>query len=146
VDDDQLASLRATVIPGHAEPAAGSLGQALQEQFFGRTSEEWCKELRAMGVPSEVVREDAWLPEFLCDPGNLEVGAAIEFDHPLRGRIRVIGEVTHLTNHPARRRDRSPLLGEHTFEILEELGFSITDARRWASDGVVGQCPPIAAK
>jgi crotonobetainyl-CoA:carnitine CoA-transferase CaiB-like acyl-CoA transferase len=146
VDDDQLASLRATVVPGHAELSASSLGPALQEQFFRRTSEEWCKELRAVGVPTEVVREDAWLPEFLCDPANLEAGAAIEFDHPLRGRIRVIGEVTHLTNHPARRRDRSPLLGEHTLEILEELGFSITDATRWVSDGVVGDCPPAPAR
>jgi crotonobetainyl-CoA:carnitine CoA-transferase CaiB-like acyl-CoA transferase len=71
--------------------------------------------------------------------------AAISFDHPTRGRIRVIGELMRYSARRARRRGRSPLLGEHTDEILEELGFGSGEARRWIEDGVVAAwAPPVS--
>ena len=93
--------------------------------------------MRRRGVPCEVVRETGWLSEFLSDPQNIEEGASIEIEHPRFGPARVIGSFLHLDRRPTRRRERSPLVGEHTAEVLHELGFSAEEVRRLAADGCI---------
>ena len=79
-------------------------------------------------MPCEVVREESWLRSVLLDDAMVERGRVNEIEHPLHGRARVIGQLFSLDTHPGVRRGRSPLLGEHTDELLAELGFD--DAER----------------
>jgi formyl-CoA transferase len=67
----------------------------------------------------------------------VERGRVNEIEHPLHGRARVIGQLFSLETHPGVRRGRSPLLGEHTDELLTELGFDDAERSSLVAGGVV---------
>jgi crotonobetainyl-CoA:carnitine CoA-transferase CaiB-like acyl-CoA transferase len=46
----------------------------------------------------------------------------VELDHPLAGRLRALGPVVKLSDTPARISRPAPRFGEHTDEVLRELG------------------------
>src|SRR5213083_1286164 len=52
-----------------------------------------------------------------------KTGTVVEVDHPTRGRYLTVGNPIKLSDSPCEVA-RSPLLGEHTDEILKELGYS----------------------
>ena len=111
------------------DPSAhADVATRLSYEMFGATADDWAARLRAAGVPCEVVREESWLRSVLLDDAMVERGRVNEIEHPLHGRARVIGQLFSLDTHPGVRRGRSPLLGEHTDELLAELGFD--DAER----------------
>jgi formyl-CoA transferase len=52
-----------------------------------------------------------------------ETGTVVEVDHPTRGKYLSVGNPIKLSDSPTEVK-RSPLLGEHTVEVLEQLGYS----------------------
>ena len=60
------------------------------------------------------------LKEIAEDPGLRETGTVVEVDHPVRGKYLTVGNPIKLSDSPAVVK-RSPLLGEHTEEILKEF-------------------------
>jgi formyl-CoA transferase len=67
-----------------------------------------------------------------------ETGTIVEVDHPTRGKYLTVGNPIKLSDSPSDV-ERSPLLGEHTDEILTEvLGMSSDDIASAKSDGAVG--------
>ena len=59
----------------------------------------------------------------IADESSLRAtGTVVEVDHPTRGKYLTVGNPVKMSDSPADVR-RSPLLGEHTEEILAELGF-----------------------
>jgi formyl-CoA transferase len=52
-----------------------------------------------------------------------ETGTVVEVDHPTRGKYLTVGNPIKMSDSPADVK-RSPLLGEHTEEILAELGYA----------------------
>jgi crotonobetainyl-CoA:carnitine CoA-transferase CaiB-like acyl-CoA transferase len=124
-------------VPGTTEVDHSKAGDVYQDALYGRSAEEWCVDMRTRGVPCEVVREVGWLSEFLCDPQNLEDGASIEIEHPRLGTARVIGSFLHLDQRPTRRRERSPVVGEQTSEVLGELGFSADEIDALAAAKII---------
>jgi formyl-CoA transferase len=60
------------------------------------------------------------LKEIAEDPGLRETGTVVEVDHPVRGKYLTVGNPIKLSDSPAVVK-RSPLLGEHTDEILKEF-------------------------
>ena len=60
------------------------------------------------------------LKEIAEDPGLRETGTVVEVDHPVRGKYVTVGNPIKLSDSPAEVK-RSPLLGEHTDEILKEF-------------------------
>ena len=65
-----------------------------------------------------------------------DTGTIVEVDHPVRGKYLTVGNPIKLSDSPADV-DRSPLLGEHTDEILKELGMSAADIETAKSAGAV---------
>lgn len=63
------------------------------------------------------------MKEIAEDASLRETGTVVEVDHPTRGKYLTIGNPIKLSDSPADVR-RSPLLGEHTDDILAELGMS----------------------
>jgi formyl-CoA transferase len=57
------------------------------------------------------------------DKSLYERGYLVEVDHPTRGRYVQVGSPINLSDSPVEVK-RSPLLGEHTDEILDWLGYS----------------------
>ena len=65
-------------------------------------------------------KESAETEETAEDPGLRETGTVVEVDHPVRGKYLTVGNPIKLSDSPAEVK-RSPLLGEHTDEILKEF-------------------------
>ena len=64
------------------------------------------------------------MKEIAEEPSLRETGTVVELDHPTRGKYLTVGNPVKLSDSPADVR-RSPLLGEHTDEILrKELGYT----------------------
>jgi formyl-CoA transferase len=50
-------------------------------------------------------------------------GTIVEVDHPVRGKYLTVGNPIKMSDSPTDV-TRSPLLGEHTVEVLEQLGYT----------------------
>jgi formyl-CoA transferase len=63
------------------------------------------------------------MEELAAEPSLRETGTVVEVDHPKRGKYLSVGNPIKMSDSPSDV-TRSPLLGEHTDEVLKELGFS----------------------
>lgn len=86
------------------------------------------------------------MKELAEDEGLRATGAIVEVDHPERGKYLSVGCPIKLSDSPAEVK-RSPLLGEHTQEILTEvLGYAGEDLDRVVGSGAVGEIKAEAAE
>jgi crotonobetainyl-CoA:carnitine CoA-transferase CaiB-like acyl-CoA transferase len=60
-----------------------------------------------------------------------------EFEHPSSGTIKVTGISVRMSSTPGSIRLPPPLVGEHTEEILAELGYSAEEIRGFRGAGVI---------
>ena len=78
------------------------------------------------------------MKELAEDPGLRKTGTVVEVDHPERGKYLTVGCPIKLSDSEVVVQ-RSPLLGEHTEEVLRDvLGFCAEDRERIYSSGAVG--------
>ncbi|WP_350333144.1 formyl-CoA transferase [Coralliovum pocilloporae] len=86
------------------------------------------------------------MKELAEDDGLRETGTIVEVDHPERGSYLSVGCPIKLSDSPVDV-TRSPLLGEHTTEVLSEvLGYSGEDLDRVIGSGAVGEVKADAAE
>jgi formyl-CoA transferase len=62
------------------------------------------------------------MKEIAYEPSLRKTGTVVEVDHPKRGKYLTVGNPIKMSDSPSEVK-RSPLLGEHTDEVLAELGF-----------------------
>lgn len=96
------------------------------------TSAEWLQRLDAEGVPCAPVLERHEVFEHEQVKVNQTVA---EYDHPVAGRIRQPRPAARFDRTPAEMTRHAPVLGEHSLEILAELGM---DAGPLLAAGAVG--------
>jgi formyl-CoA transferase len=63
------------------------------------------------------------MKEIAAEPSLRKTGTIVEVDHPTRGKYLTVGNPIKLSDSPTEVK-RSPLLGEHTDEVMAELGYS----------------------
>jgi formyl-CoA transferase len=63
------------------------------------------------------------MEELAEEPSLRKTGTVVEVDHPKRGKYLSVGNPIKLSDSPSEVK-RSPLLGEHTDDVLKELGYS----------------------
>jgi formyl-CoA transferase len=66
------------------------------------------------------------MEEIANEPSLRATGTVVEVDHPTRGKYLTVGNPIKMSDSPTHV-TRSPLLGEHTDEVLAELGFGAAD-------------------
>jgi crotonobetainyl-CoA:carnitine CoA-transferase CaiB-like acyl-CoA transferase len=104
----------------------------IEEVTTTNTSDHWYRLLEKAGVPCGVLYT---LDQVLADEQVKARGFVRELEHTTLGRIRATGSPVRPSRTPIRLERAGPLLGEHTAEILEELG--ITDGHELKRAGVV---------
>lgn len=86
------------------------------------------------------------MKELMEDEGLRATGTIVDVDHPERGRYVSVGCPIKLSDSPVEV-VRSPLLGEHTEEVLKEvLGYDGEDLARVVESGAVGEVNKAAAE
>jgi CoA:oxalate CoA-transferase len=96
--------------------------QIVREAFASRTTAEWTEFLATQ--PEIIYERIQNYDELVEDPQVAANGYLVDVDVPKFGPARVVSNVVHLSATPgAGVRRPPPLLGEHTAEVMEELGF-----------------------
>jgi CoA:oxalate CoA-transferase len=98
------------------------------------TTEYWVETLNRAGVPSGPVNSVAAVFE---DPQVLAQDMVLDVEHPGFGMVRMLGFPVKLSETPCRVRRTAPGLGEHSDEILGELGYGVAELAAFRRDGVV---------
>ena len=131
-DADFAGMCRAFGVEGYDDPRVATIGQRIQHREL--TTELWLKcnanaaslstdeamaRLERERVPCGVVLSSA---ELVRDPHAQAVGLFVEGDHPVVGRIRQPRHATRFGTTPVDGPGMAPTLGQHTDEILTEVG------------------------
>ena len=126
--------------PAYADPALrienrGALNQAISEATLRLTRDELVERINAAGVPCGPIYD---VREALEDPQVAGQGIAWPFEHPEKGSVHLVGQPVQLSRTPHQRVRRvPPASGEHTDEVLTELGLDAAEIASLRSSGVV---------
>jgi len=94
----------------------------------------WLALLDAADIPCGPINDYA---QVFADPQVAARGMVLETDHPVLGRLRTLGSPIKMSATPADATRRAPLLGEHTDEVLAELGLSADEITALRRSGTV---------
>jgi itaconate CoA-transferase len=97
-----------------------TLEPLLEEAFAARPAQEWLERLEAAGIPCGAVNE---LPDVMEHPQLAHNRLVVEVDSPA-GAIPVVGS-PFLVNRERPPAGAVPALGEHTEEVLREVGLEL---------------------
>ena len=102
--------------------------------FAANTTAHWVELLNAAGVPCGPVNTVA---EVFQDPQILAQDMILDIDHPGHGIVRMLGFPMKLSATPCRVRRSAPGLGQHSDEILTELGYDASKREAWRQSGMI---------
>jgi formyl-CoA transferase len=134
--------------PDYAKPAARlprlkHIFDTIEQWTMTKTKFEIMDILNKDDIPCGPILS---MKELAEEPSLRKTGTVVEVDHPTRGKYLSVGNPIKLSDSPTDVR-RSPLLGEHTTEILREvLGYSDAEVRRVEASGAIGEPTSAAAQ
>jgi CoA:oxalate CoA-transferase len=105
------------------EPAMAAIDRLTVERFAAAPLQEWQRRLDGAGVPYALVLTR---DEFVRQPQAWANDMLTEQDHPVAGRMRMMGVPVRLSETTGAVSAPAPAFGQHTREILGELGYAQT--------------------
>lgn len=91
----------------------------LSEHLRLRPTRDWLRDLDAAGIPAGPIRG---IGEMASDPQTLARQMVVPLDHPVAGRTHALGLPVKFSATPGGIRCPAPTFGQHTAEVLAELG------------------------
>jgi formyl-CoA transferase len=119
--------------PGRVENRP-ALNAVLDPIFAARPTADWLARFERVGVPAGAIKDVGQVVE---DPHLLARRMVVPLDHPKVTRLKVMGIPIKLAGTPGAIRRPPPLLGQHTGEVLAELGRSREEIARLREAGAV---------
>ena len=132
LDDDRFKT------PAGRDRHANERLELIQEALLGKTAAEWLEILEAAGVPCAPVLTRA---EMVRHAQVEASGIVIETDHPHAGRLRQARNAARFAVTVPEIRHAAPHLGEHTMDILRDLGYGEDRREALLASGIVSAPP-----
>jgi crotonobetainyl-CoA:carnitine CoA-transferase CaiB-like acyl-CoA transferase len=110
------------------------LNTVLAAEFLKRKTSDWLQRLEAAGVPAGPVLS---IGEMLADPQTVAREMIVETEHDRLGPVKTIGFPVKFSDTPASVRKAAPTLGQHSVEILKDLGYTDEEVDQLIADGIV---------
>ena len=107
---------------------------AIRERFLTKTRDEW---FEIMKKADTCVSPVLSLDEVFTDPQILHRNLIMELDHPTQGKVKQFGFPIKLSETPAQFRSFAPFLGQHTDNMLRELGYTEAEVKALRKAGAV---------
>jgi len=111
-----------------------ALRPLLNEVTATRSSDEWLPLLREANIPCGPVNT---VDEALSLAHSKAREMVVTMSHPTAGEVPLVGSPLKLSRTPVAMRRHPPLLGEHTDEVLQEIGYGPGDIARLHAEGCV---------
>jgi crotonobetainyl-CoA:carnitine CoA-transferase CaiB-like acyl-CoA transferase len=108
--------------------------QFLRSTFLTKTRDEWIDMLRKADVCCAPVYN---LKEVFKDTHVLERDMVQEIDHPIEGAVKQLGFPWKFSETPAEIKSSPPALGEHTHEVMQNLGYSKETIDAFKEKGII---------
>ncbi len=112
------------------------LKSELAKVFKQKDQKEW---LDLLAMEETCVGPVNDIDQIFNDPQIIERELFTQMNHPVAGMIRQIGFPIKFSETPGKIHSHSPILGEHTEEILLQLGYSKEEIEQIRNNGVIGQ-------
>ena len=109
-----------------------ALYEILEEAFASRTLDEWKPRLE--GIPYAPLQT---ITEAIHDPQARANDFFVAYEHPTHGPIEGVASPIKLDKTPASVRRAAPEFGQHTEEVLLEVGYDWEDIARFKELGVI---------
>ena len=93
----------------------------LQKAFNQKSACEWLARFATAGIPAAQING---VSEALNDIQAKARGLVVQLEHPILGIVKSIANPMRLSDTPVTYRLAPPLLGEHTNQILQDLGYT----------------------
>ena len=110
----------------------------LKEFFLTKTRDEWFELLSQKDIPAGKVYA---VDEVFSDPQVLHRQMVVEVDHPTEGKLKHIGIAVKLSETPGEIRRLPPASGEHTRDVLLDLGYTKEEIEELRHVGAIGWNP-----
>jgi crotonobetainyl-CoA:carnitine CoA-transferase CaiB-like acyl-CoA transferase len=117
---DWLGDPRYATNDGRVEHRA-ELEPQIEAHFAAHTAEELLDKLIPAGMPCSAVYK---VSEVMANPHTSARGAVVEVDYPGIGPVKSANNPIKLSDAPVSVRRKAPAVGEHTVEIMREVGYS----------------------
>jgi crotonobetainyl-CoA:carnitine CoA-transferase CaiB-like acyl-CoA transferase len=110
------------------------LVRELTRRFMSRPAAEWVARLDRAEVPAAPVHE---MREVFAHPQVRALGLYAEVPHPAFGSLATVGSAFSFSETPPSLHLAPPMLGQHTAELLTELGYSEAEIARLEAEGAI---------
>ena len=107
----------------------------LAEPMRRRSRADWLAALEAAKVPCGPIND---LADVFADPQVRQRAMTVRLAHPLSDDLELVANPIKLSRTPVQVRRPPPLLGEHTDQVLGELGLEAAEIQRLREAGVLG--------